>query len=235
MELSPVHFRAMIFYDFKRGLDYTDSYKNLTEAFGDQAPSKKTVFNWFREFSRGRLSFEDDPRSGRPAETATEDNIRRVHAFIEEFRNATYVEIEAELGIDARAIDCILHEHLGVTKKVSRRIPHLFTDEQKLARVDWCQFMQEKFNGGTSKSVGDMITGDETWIYAYDPETKQQWTVWVFEDEPPPTKVTRQRSVAKQMVAFFQEIRTSGGGAAGCWSYCYCGMVQYSLPTQGVL
>lgn len=42
-----------------------------------------------------------------------------------------------------------------------------------------------------------------SWIYAYEPETEQQLTVWVFQDEPNPTKVVRGRSTSKQMVACF--------------------------------
>ena len=40
--------------------------------------------------------------------------------------------------------------------------------------------MLEKYDRGASKDVGK--------IYAYEPETKQQSTVWVF-DEPIPTKI----------------------------------------------
>ena len=51
--------------------------------------------------------------------------------------------------------------------------------------------------------MNEIVTGGETWIYSYDPETKQKSIVWVFEDEPPPTKVTRSKSARKQMVAVF--------------------------------
>ena len=68
--------------------------------------------------------------------------------------------------------------------------------------------MLDKFDGGRSNLVSNIITGDETWIYRYDPETKQQSTVWVFDDEEPPTKVVKSRSVGKQMVAVF--FRCSG-------------------------
>ncbi|GBP53353.1 hypothetical protein EVAR_41190_1 [Eumeta japonica] len=33
--------------------------------------------------------------------------------------------------------------------------------------------------------------GDEAWIFTYDPETKQQSTMWVFQDEPNATKAIR--------------------------------------------
>ena len=50
--------------------------------------------------------------------------------------------------------------------------------------------------------------GNESWIYANEPEIKQQSTVWVFQDEPYPTKVTRARSTSKQkVVCFFGKTR----------------------------
>ena len=63
--------------------------------------------------------------------------------------------------------------------------------------------MLNKYNRGASKDVYKIVTGDESWIYAYEPERKQQSTVWVFQDEPNPTKVVRARSTSKQMVACF--------------------------------
>ena len=48
-----------------------------------------------------------------------------------------------------------------------------------------------------------IVTGDEIWIYSYEPESKQQSIVWVFQNERKPTKVIRSRSAAKQMIACF--------------------------------
>jgi histone-lysine N-methyltransferase SETMAR len=63
--------------------------------------------------------------------------------------------------------------------------------------------MLTKYEEGKSKRVFDIITGDETWIYQFDPETKRQSASWTFHDEEPPTKVRRSRSVGKKMVATF--------------------------------
>ena len=60
--------------------------------------------------------------------------------------------------------------------------------------------MLEKYDGDASKDVYKIVTVDESWIYAYEPETKQQSTVWVFQDELNLTKVIRGRSTSKQMV-----------------------------------
>ena len=63
--------------------------------------------------------------------------------------------------------------------------------------------MIQKFKLETAKSVYNIITVDKTWIYSYDPETKQQSTVWVLPDEPNPTKVVCSRSTSKKMIACF--------------------------------
>lgn len=212
MELKNRDFRVMIFYDFKRGLDFRQSHENLVNAFGPSVLSERTVRNWFDKFKDGYESLDDEPRSGRPSDSATPENIERVRHLIKTTRNITYEEIQETLGIGASTVNSILHRYLGVRKLASRWIPHLLSEDQKMARVDFCQFMIEKFDGGRSKAVSCIVTGDETWIYSYDPETKQQSTVWVFEDEPPPTKVTRAKSVSKQMVAIF--FRRSGPVAA---------------------
>ena len=62
-----------------------------------------------------------------------------------------------------------------------------------------CRSLQDKFREGrpfrgASKHIYNIFTGDESWIYAYEPENKQQSIVRVFQDEPNPTKVTRARS-----------------------------------------
>ncbi|KAI6649574.1 Mariner transposase [Oopsacas minuta] len=68
--------------------------------------------------------------------------------------------------------------------------------------------MLKRFANGSSRAVSEILTGDETWIYHYDPETKRMSKEWVEEDAPPPTKVWRARSVGKQMWAIF--FRSSG-------------------------
>ena len=51
--------------------------------------------------------------------------------------------------------------------------------------------MLRKFNGRRSPRVWVIVTGDETWVYQYDPKTKQQSDVWVFPNENPSVKFKR--------------------------------------------
>lgn len=203
MEISRENFRAMIFYDFRVGLSQQECIDRLKKGFGDEAPSKTRVYEWYKEFKFGRCSLKDQQREGRPKTAVLPKNVDAVRNLILEDRHVTYREIEACLNIGSTAIHKILHEHLGVRKLCARWIPHKLTDAQKKVRVDWCHQMLYKFKNSASKDVYKIVTGDESWIYAYEPERKGQSVVWMFRYEEKPTKVTRSRSVAKQMVACF--------------------------------
>ena len=192
-----------MFYDFKKGLTYKQCFDSMQECFGDQCPSESSISFWFREFKRGRTDFEDEPRSGRPSEAATPENAERLRQLVETDRRVTMLQIQHHLNIGSAAAQKLIHDHLGLTKRSARWVPHNLTDEQRQARVDWCHFMLCKFNNGASRQTDLIITGDETWIYDYDPETQIQSATWCFPGEPSPAKVRRTRSVGKRMVAVF--------------------------------
>ena len=77
--------------------------------------------------------------------------------------------------------------------------------EQNGTRVDWCKKKFENFDGGHSKNIF-IITGDEIWIYQYDPKMKRQFSVWILLGENPPTKVNRSKSAGKKMACSFFRI-----------------------------
>lgn len=198
MELNRRDFRAMIYYDYKSSLTASQSFDRLTAAFGDSSVSYATVKNWFAEFRRGRTSLEDEERSGRPSEAVTEDNVELVRGMIQEDPRVTYEMIERSLDIHPPQIYRILHEFLGVRKRTARWVPRQLTEEQKAARVEWCTFMKEKFRNGSARELENVITGDETWIYQFEPEKKQQSQVWMFPGDQLPVKSQRCEPVASK-------------------------------------
>lgn len=208
MELQKRDFRAMMYLHYRQGKLATESYEILHKVFPDQCPSKATVCNWFSEFKRGKTTLEDDPRPGRPVTAVTQENVDAVEKILDRDSRITIREIALVVGIPSGSVFTILHEKLGVRKCCARWVPHMLTDEQKEARVIWCQTMLKKFEEGHSRLVWEILTGDETWIYQYDPETKAQSSVWLFPFEEPPVKLKRSRSSGKKMVATF--FRRSG-------------------------
>ena len=81
MELIREHFRAIIFYNFRRGFSQV-CFDELKSLFRDKAPSYSTVKNWFNEFICGRNSLKDEVRESRSKTTVVPENIDAVRELI---------------------------------------------------------------------------------------------------------------------------------------------------------
>ena len=55
MELTHENFRAMIYYDFRRGLSRQECIDQLISTFGYEAPSYVIVKRWYNKFKEGTL------------------------------------------------------------------------------------------------------------------------------------------------------------------------------------
>ena len=64
MVLNREHFRAIIFYKFRRGLTEQQCKSELKSIIGNEAPSMTSVYSWYGEFIRGRSSLQDEFREG---------------------------------------------------------------------------------------------------------------------------------------------------------------------------
>jgi histone-lysine N-methyltransferase SETMAR len=85
-------------------------------------------------------------------------------------------------------------------------VPRLLTPEQKEHRVAVCQDLRERATDNPS-FTSRIITGDESWVYGYDPETKQQSLQWKSPLSPRPKKARMSRSSMKPMLIVFFDIR----------------------------
>jgi len=47
------------------------------------------------------------------------------------------------------------------------------------------------------------ITGDESWVYGYDPDAKQQFSQWKSPGTPRPNRARQLRSATKSMLILF--------------------------------
>ena len=82
-----------IFYDYKCNLTPKQCIDRFHLTFGDEAPSNRTVYNWFAEFQRGCTFLSVEFREGHPSVVAT--NVDAVREMIERDRHITYREIQA--------------------------------------------------------------------------------------------------------------------------------------------
>ncbi|GFT38234.1 histone-lysine n-methyltransferase setmar-like protein [Trichonephila clavipes] len=89
-----------------------------------------------------------------------------------------------------------------MTRVCAKFIPKLLSDQQKNLRLEIAQDNLEMINSDEN-FLKKIITGDETWVYGYDPETKQQSSQWKFPSEPRPKKARQSRSNIKSMLIGF--------------------------------
>jgi len=88
-------------------------------------------------------------------------------------------------------------------KVCAKMVPKELTKEQKQRRVTICQDLLER----QDDILGRVITGDEIWVYQYDPEMKRQSAQWKTANSPQPTKFHQPKSRAKIMLLTFFDIR----------------------------
>ena len=141
MELNREHFRAIIFYNFRRGLTQQQCINELNSIFCDEVPTRSSVYRWYGEFNRSRSSLQDEFRKGRPKSVVVPKTIDAVRQLVLQNRHVTYREIATTLGISGTSIHLILDEHFSVKKICSRWISYNLSIAQKKARVNWSKEM----------------------------------------------------------------------------------------------
>ena len=74
---------------------------------------------------------------------------------------------------------------------------------QKSQRVESCRRFVRTRRGNFLSRI---VTADETWINLYEPESKEQSTMWKTPGSPSPKKFKVSRSKKKQMFIMFFDI-----------------------------
>ena len=84
-----------------------------------------------QKIKRGHTDTEDAERSGWPNEVVTPETIKKVHQIIFKNRKLKLREIADTLKISYGSVHAILHEHLSMSKLLSKWVPRLLTVDQK--------------------------------------------------------------------------------------------------------
>jgi hypothetical protein len=69
----------------------------------------------------------------------------------------------------------------------AKPVPSVLSDNQKPLPVSVCKELKQQARDDSS-FISDITTGDETWLYGYDPETEQQSSHWKSLNSPWPKK-----------------------------------------------
>ena len=109
----------------------------------------------------------------------------------------TVCELENHLGIPKTTVWEILNKILGMTHACAKFIPKLLTTEQKDLSSEIAQDNLDMVSDDENV-LKKVITSDESWVYGYDPETKQQSSQWKRPDEPRSKKHVKVGAMSSQ-------------------------------------
>lgn len=198
--------RTIIQFCVQLGKTPTQTRDMLEEASIKPTVSRSLVFKWHKRFREGREDVTDDEGRGRkPSTSAT--LIKTVSDVVQSDRRYTVRDMCEITGASYGTVQRILTVHLNMHKVSARWVPRLLTQENKNNRVTASRKFLARYRKEGDTFLSRIITTDETWLFLYDPETKEQSRQWKTPGSPPPKKARVVKSAGKQMYIMFMDMQ----------------------------
>jgi len=143
---------------------------------------------WFSHFKKGDLSIKDQPHSGRPSSSQKDKNIKKIRKKLNEDHRYTIDELSEVTGVSRSSVQRILTQDLGKRRVAAKFVLHLLTEDQRKSRLSVCQDLKRELENDPH-FLSRVITGDKSWCYGYDPESKQASSQWKTPRSPRPKKI----------------------------------------------
>ena len=155
------------------------------------------------QFKSGDFSNCDTPRPGRPKTVTTPEIIDQTHYPTLEDGRISAKSIAEQLGISRERVWSINHEYLDMRELFAKWVPKCLNADQKCQRCQSSEQLLEFFRCDPNDFLSRLVTMDKTWLYHYDPETKQQSVERRHSGSPHPKKFRVQKSLEKFSPRFF--------------------------------
>ena len=130
--------------------------------------------------------------------------LQTVSDVIRGDRRLTVREIADIMGISKSSVQRILTHELKMSRVCARWVLRRLTDDEMTRRVlDSKAFLRR--HSRDKNFLNKIITMDETWVHFYEPEWKQQSSVWKTAQSPLPVKYKTVKSLGKVMLMVFMD------------------------------
>jgi len=140
------------------------------------------------QFKRSDFPTCDALRPGRPKTVTTPEIIDQIHELILEDRRISAKSIAEQMDISHERFGSIIHEDLDMRKLSANWVPKCLNADQNRQRCQSSEELLEFLRRYPNDFLSQLVTVDETWLYHYDPETKQQSIEWRHSGSPRPQK-----------------------------------------------
>ena len=174
----------------ERGKNPTKIPNDLHELCGDSVVDRSTVSRWAARFREGRVSIQDDPRSGRPV-TATDDTCAViVSTLLEEDRRKSCEEIAHEANMSTDSVFRIVTQTLQKRKVAEKWVPHQLSEKQRAARKRVAEELLRRYEAEGEQFLNRTVAIEETWMRDFEPQLKSQSSQWKHATSRRPKNVT---------------------------------------------
>lgn len=199
--------RGVIRFLTAKNKSATEIHQELCNVYGEKVMSRPMVSRWRKAFIDGRTTIHDEERSGRPSTCSAPNIAEDIRSVIDLDRRLTLDEILSALPpsveISRASLHRIITEDLKLSKVCARWVPRLLSEHHKEQRVDAALQFQQFFDDEGDSLFDRIVTGDETWIHNWTPESKRKSMVWKGKDEKAPKKAKVVESAGKVMATVF--------------------------------
>jgi len=134
-----------------------------------------------------------------------------VEKLIRDDRRIKVLEIARTMQILCESVKNIIHDRLKMSKLSARWVLRKLTDHDRARRVSTSQEIVDVFESDPVKFVRQIITGDETRVHHWDPDSKVESIQWRHASSRTPWKFRTLPSARKLMATIFmgQEMITA--------------------------
>ncbi|VVC30621.1 Transposase, type 1,Winged helix-turn-helix DNA-binding domain [Cinara cedri] len=127
---------------------------------------------------------------------------QRVCTLVHQDRRLTIRLLADELNLKRETVRKILTDDLSMKKLCAKMVPKNLSVEQKHERMSISQDCLEQVEADPTL-LDRVITGDESWYFQYNPETKRQSQQWLSPGTARPKKARMSKSKVKTMMICF--------------------------------
>ncbi len=133
---------------------------------------------WLTQFRRIRITIENEPRNPRPSPHRTEEQLAILVECLADTKNWSVRELSFKLEIPKTTIHLMLRQDLGLTKRLTKWVPHVLSEEQKEYRITVARVNLERL-ARERNLLGRLVAIDESWVALYSPLARDQMRFWL--------------------------------------------------------
>ncbi len=177
-------------------------WRDLQEVYGNRALGKTRMRHWHKLFKLGGpdASTADGKHTGRTRSARTDENIQTIRDLLEDDRCKTIRELIIQSSLSQGTVHRIIQKDLKFSRICAKFVPRLLTQQQMNHRAELAADNLSLLEDGGCAFIDKIITGDETWLYCFNPQSKQHSSQWLPKGSKRPEKALRAKTASKKVM-----------------------------------